>query len=182
MVGAVNGQIVIQTILPSFIVTLAFLFILRGLTLVGLKFATGGSTQLRGIDDVVHEGVVKSLFSGVALQGFFSWLASNNLIDKFDNGLPKVSGVPVSILWFIGFALIATWVLLRTRVGTGSTPPAEIRTQPAIPAFPSSRVKTGLFMLTATAAGLVAILRFSTPARPTRAVASKRNSRRSSRR
>ena len=158
MVGAVNGQLVIQTRLPSFIVTLAFLFILRGLTLVGLKFATGGSTQLRGVDDVVHEGVVKSLFSGVALQGFFSWLASNNLIDKFDNGLPKVSGVPVSILWFIGFALVATWVLLRTRVGnwiyaSGGDPNAARNS-----GVPVSRVKTGLFMLTATAAGLVAIL------------------------
>jgi len=100
-----------------FIVTLAFLFILRGLTLVGLKFATGGSTQLRGVDEVVQEGVVKSLFSGVAFQGFFSWLASQGLIEKFDTGLPKVSGVPVSIIWFIGFAIVATWVLLRTRVG-----------------------------------------------------------------
>jgi len=40
IVGAINGQLVIQTRLPSFIVTLAFLFILRGLTLVGLKFVT----------------------------------------------------------------------------------------------------------------------------------------------
>src|SRR5690606_40927179 len=35
-VGMVNAQIVIRTGLPSFIVTLAFLFILRGLSLVGL--------------------------------------------------------------------------------------------------------------------------------------------------
>src|SRR5580658_10395334 len=62
MVGAINGQLVIQTRLPSFIVTLAFLFILRGLTLVGLKFATGGSTQLRGVDEVVQGDLVKSLF------------------------------------------------------------------------------------------------------------------------
>ena len=42
--GAVNGTIVLKTGLPSFIVTLAFLFILRGASLVGLKIATGGST------------------------------------------------------------------------------------------------------------------------------------------
>src|SRR5690606_32135232 len=47
--GFANGQIVIHTGLPSFIVTLAFLFILRGLSLVGLKWATGGATQLRGV-------------------------------------------------------------------------------------------------------------------------------------
>src|SRR5260370_19547518 len=78
MVGAVNGQLVILTRLPSFIVTLAFLFILRGLTLVGLKLATGGSTQLRAVDDLVHEGLGQNLFSGVAFEGFFSWLATHN--------------------------------------------------------------------------------------------------------
>lgn len=39
--GAINGFIVLRSGLPSFIVTLAFLFILRGLTLVSLKLATG---------------------------------------------------------------------------------------------------------------------------------------------
>jgi simple sugar transport system permease protein len=158
IVGAINGQLVIQTRLPSFIVTLAFLFILRGLTLVGLKFATGGSTQLRGVDDVVQGDMVKSLFSGVAFQGFFSWLASNNLIDKFDNGLPKVSGVPVSILWFIGFAIVATWVLLRTRVGNWIYAAGGDANAARNSGVPVTRVKTGLFMLTACAAALVAIL------------------------
>ena len=158
VLGAINGQLVILTRLPSFIVTLAFLFILRGLTLVGLKFATGGSTQLRGVDEVVQDGVVKSLFSGVAFQGLFSWLAGQGLIEKFDTGLPKVSGVPVSIIWFIGFAIVATWVLLRTRVGNwiyaaGGDPNAARNS-----GVPVSRVKTSLFMLTACAAALVAIL------------------------
>jgi simple sugar transport system permease protein len=158
VIGAINGQLVIRTRLPSFIVTLAFLFILRGLTLVGLKLATGGSTQLRGVNDVVQDGLVKSLFSGVAFQGFFSWLASHGLVEKFDTGLPKVSGVPVSIIWFIGFALVATWILLRTRVGNwiyaaGGDPNAARNS-----GVPVSRVKTGLFMLTACAAALVAIL------------------------
>jgi simple sugar transport system permease protein len=158
VVGAVNGQLVILTRLPSFIVTLAFLFILRGLTLVGLKFATGGSTQLRGVDEVVQEGVVKSLFSGVAFQGFFSWLASQGLIEKFDTGLPKVSGVPVSIIWFIGFAIVATWVLLRTRVGNWIYAAGGDANAARNSGVPVSRVKTGLFMLTACAAALVAIL------------------------
>jgi simple sugar transport system permease protein len=158
VVGAINGQLVILTRLPSFIVTLAFLFILRGLTLVGLKFATGGSTQLRGVDEVVHDGVVKSLFSGVAFQGFFSWLAGQGLIEKFDTGLPKVSGVPVSIIWFIGFAIVATWVLLRTRVGNWIYAAGGDANAARNSGVPVSRVKTGLFMLTACAAALVAIL------------------------
>lgn len=158
VLGAINGQLVILTRLPSFIVTLAFLFILRGLTLVGLKFATGGSTQLRGVDEVVHDGVVKILFSGVAFQGFFSWLASQGLIEKFDTGLPKVSGVPVSIIWFVGFAIVATWVLLRTRVGNWIYAAGGDANAARNSGVPVSRVKTGLFMLTACAAALVAIL------------------------
>jgi simple sugar transport system permease protein len=158
VVGAINGQLVILTRLPSFIVTLAFLFILRGLTLVGLKFATGGSTQLRGVDEVVQDGVVKSLFSGVAFQGFFSWLASQGLVEKFDTGLPKVSGVPVSIIWFIGFAIVATWVLLRTRVGNWIYAAGGDANAARNSGVPVNRVKTGLFMLTASAAALVAIL------------------------
>jgi simple sugar transport system permease protein len=158
VLGAINGQLVILTRLPSFIVTLAFLFILRGLTLVGLKFATGGSTQLRGVDEVVHDGVVKSLFSGVAFQGLFSWLAGQGLIEKFDTGLPKVSGVPVSIVWFIGFAVAATWVLLRTRVGNWIYAAGGDANAARNSGVPVSRVKTGLFMLTACAAALVAIL------------------------
>jgi simple sugar transport system permease protein len=158
IVGAINGQLVIQTRLPSFIVTLAFLFILRGLTLVGLKLATGGSTQLRGVDEVVQDGVVKSLFSGVAFQGLFSWLADRGLVEKFDNGLPKVSGVPVSIVWFVGFAIVATWVLLRTRVGNWIYAAGGDANAARNSGVPVNRVKTGLFMLTASAAALVAIL------------------------
>jgi simple sugar transport system permease protein len=158
VVGAINGQLVIRTRLPSFIVTLAFLFILRGLTLVGLKFATGGSTQLRGVNDVVQDGVVKSLFSGVAFQRFFSWLASKDLIEKFDNGLPKVSGIPVSIIWFVGLAIVATWVLLRTRVGNWIYAAGGDANAARNSGVPVTRVKTGLFMLTACAAALVAIL------------------------
>jgi len=157
-VGALNGQLVIRTRLPSFIVTLAFLFILRGLTLVGLKIATGGSTQLRGVDEVVGDSVVKNAFSGAAFQDLFSWLANHDLIEKFDTGLPKVAGVPVSVLWFIGFALVATWVLLRTRVGNWIFAAGGDANAARNSGVPVNRVKTGLFMLTASAAALVAIL------------------------
>jgi simple sugar transport system permease protein len=158
VLGGLNGQMVIRTRLPSFIVTLAFLFILRGLSLVGLKWATGGSTQMRGIGDQAGEGIVRELFSGVAFEGVFSWLAANDIIAKFPNGTPTVTGMPVSIVWFIGFALLATWILLRTRVGNwifaaGGDPNAARNS-----GVPVDRVKTGLFMLTACAAALVAIL------------------------
>ena len=158
LLGGLNGQIVIRSRLPSFIVTLAFLFILRGLSLVGLKWATGGSTQMRGIGDQAGEGIVRELFSGVAFEGLFAWLAANDLIGKFPNGTPTVTGVPVSIVWFVGFALLATWILLRTRAGNwifaaGGDPNAARNS-----GVPVDRVKTALFMVTAFAAALVAVL------------------------
>jgi simple sugar transport system permease protein len=158
LLGGLNGQIVIRTRLPSFIVTLAFLFILRGLSLVGLKWATGGSTQMRGIGEQAGEGFVREIFSGTALEGLFSWLAAHDIIAKFPNGTPTVTGVPVSIIWFILVAVVATWLLLRTKAGnwifaSGGDPNAARNS-----GVPVDRVKTALFMLTACAAALVAIL------------------------
>jgi simple sugar transport system permease protein len=158
ILGGLNGQIVIRTRLPSFIVTLAFLFILRGLSLVGLKWATGGSTQMRGIGAQSGEDIVREIFSGTALEGLFSWLAAHDMIAKFPNGTPTVTGVPVSILWFIGFALVATWLLLRTRAGNWIFAAGGDANAARNSGVPVDRVKTSLFMLTACAAALVAIL------------------------
>jgi simple sugar transport system permease protein len=158
LLGGINGQIVIRTRLPSFIVTLAFLFILRGLSLVGLKWATGGSTQMRNIAEQAGNGLVREIFSGIALEGLFGWLAAHDVVAKFPNSAPTVRGVPVSIVWFVAFAAVATWLLLRTRIGnwifaSGGDPNAARNS-----GVPVDAVKTGLFMLTAMAAALVAVI------------------------
>ena len=116
-IGVTNAQLTMHTGLPSFIVTLAFLFILRGLTLVGLKWASGGATQLRGMKEAAADSPLAPIFSGDAFTGLFSWLGSQGIIETFPSGAPKVPGIPVEILWFILIALAATWVLLRTRFG-----------------------------------------------------------------
>ena len=158
VMGLVNGQIVLRTRLPSFIVTLAFLFILRGLTLVGLKWATGGSTQMRGIREAAGGSFAYEIFSGDALEGLFGWLADNDLIEKFPNGVPKIQGVPVEILWFVGLAFLATIVLNNTRFGnwifaSGGDPNAARNS-----GVPVTKVKTILFMVTALSAALLAII------------------------
>jgi simple sugar transport system permease protein len=158
MIGGVNGLIVLRTGLPSFIVTLAGLFVLRGASLVGLKLFTGGSTQLRGVRDAVEGDWLAPIFSGEAFGGLFAWAASQGLIDTFKNGAPKVPGIPVEILWFAGFALVATYVLLRTPVGnwifaTGGDTNAATNS-----GVPVRKVKISLFMLTAAAAALVAVI------------------------
>jgi simple sugar transport system permease protein len=160
--GLVNGQIVIHTGLPSFIVTLAFLFILRGLSLVGLKWATGGATQLRGVREAATDNPLDAffyeLFSGDALEGLFAWLASVDIIGRFPNGQPKVTGMPVEILWFIGLALLAAFVLTRTRYGNWIFASGGDANAARNSGVPVRRVKTSLFMLTAACAALVAII------------------------
>lgn len=157
-VGAINGNIVIRTGLPSFIVTLAFLFVLRGLSLVGLKMATGGSTQLRGVRDAIEGDWLAPFFSGDAFTGLFRKLAEIGIIDTFKSGAPKVPGIPVEILWFILIALFATYVLLRTPVGNWVFASGGDRNAASNSGVPVNRVKVSLFMVTACCAALVAII------------------------
>lgn len=157
-VGAVNGNIVIRSGLPSFIVTLAFLFILRGLSLVGLKAATDGSTQLRGVRDAIEGDWLARFFSGDAFQGLFAWMGEVGIIDTFKNGTPKVPGIPVEILWFIVIALAATYILLRTPAGNWVFAAGGDTTAASNSGVPVNRVKISLFMLTAFCAALVAII------------------------
>ncbi|SEM91836.1 monosaccharide ABC transporter membrane protein, CUT2 family [Loktanella fryxellensis] len=158
LAGTLNGAIVLKTGLPSFIVTLAFLFILRGISLVGLKLATDGSTQLRGVRDAVEGDFLRPLFSGDAFPGLFAWGAQVGIVETFANGSPKVPGIPVEILWFIALTLAATWVLLRTPYGNWIFASGGDRAAASNSGVPVRRVKISLFVLTACCATLVAII------------------------
>ena len=157
-IGALNAQIVLRTALPSFIVTLAALFILRGLSLVGLKWATGGSTQLRGVTSGLGDDWLMPYFSGDAFEGLFAWFAANGWIDTFRSGLPKVPGIPVEIIWFVLLTIAATWVLLRTPWGNWIFAAGGDATAASNSGVPVRRVKIALFVLTACCAALVAII------------------------
>ena len=125
---------------------------------MGLKCATGGSTQLRGIGEAVGDTVLRRMFSGVAFGDFFAWLASHDIVDKFENGHPKVDGVPISVVWFVAIAALATWILLRSRVGNWIFASGGDSNAARNSGVPVDRVKTGLFAMTACAAALVAII------------------------
>jgi simple sugar transport system permease protein len=139
-VGAFNAQIVLKTGLPSFIVTLASLFILRGLTLVGLKWVTGGSTQLRGIREAVGESWALQLFSGDVLAGTLG------------------PGIPVEVMWFVAVTLLGAFVLARTRSGNWILAAGGDAQAARNSGVPVADVKAALFMVTACCAALVAIL------------------------
>ena len=158
-VGVINGTIVLRTHLPSFIVTLAFLFILRGVTLVGLKWATDGSTQLRGIRDAIPDDHwLLDFLSGNAFEGAFLQFAEWGLIDTFKSGLPKVQGIPVEIIWFVLLTALATWVLLKTRFGNWIFASGGDAVSARNVGVPVARVKIIMFCTTACAATLVGVM------------------------
>lgn len=158
MIGAANGLVVLRTGLPSFIVTLAGLFMLRGLSLVGLKALTGGSTQLRGVRDAMAGDWLAPLFSGDAFAPVFAWAAEQGWIAKLPNGAPSVVGIPVEILWFVALACLATWVLLRTPTGNWIFAAGGDSNAAQNSGVPVRKVKIVLFVVTAMAAALLAVM------------------------
>ena len=93
VIGFANGVLVVRTGLPSFIVTLGTLFVFRGLT-IAVSRALTRRTQLGGLDQVPGYESARVVFASDPAGPF-----------------------RVSILWWLGLAALATWLLLRTRWG-----------------------------------------------------------------
>jgi simple sugar transport system permease protein len=124
-IGFVNGYLVVRTAIPSFLVTLGTFFMLRGLNLALTKQVTGNVAT----NDVSN------------IDGFGS--AQNVFASQFTVGGVAIK---VTLLWWVGFAIVATLILLRTHIGNwifavgGSAPSSR-----AV-GVPVKRVKIGLFM------------------------------------
>jgi simple sugar transport system permease protein len=133
-VGIGNGLLVVRTGLPSFIVTLATLFVLRGLT-IGVSRLLTGRTQLGGIRDVPGADGAAIVLAGTPL-----------------------GPVRAVVLWWIACAALGIWALRHTVFGnwvlaTGGD--AEAARNAGVPV---ARVRVALFALTALAACLVAVI------------------------
>ena len=161
--GALNGWLVVRTGLPSFIVTLAFYFVLRGLSLA-LSVMMTGKTILSSngpnilSDMIAADPVVHALFQGHVLAGLFDALAHAGLIAARDDGTALAIGVPKVVVWWLVLTAAGAFMLARMRVGNwilavGGDPNAAKNV-----GIPVGRVKIGLFMLTAFCAALFAIL------------------------
>lgn len=156
--GWLNGYLVVRTKLPSFIVTLAFMFILRGLTLV-LSTHFSNSTIVSGVGArVTQDPVVHALFQGTTLHGVFGWLASAGVIDKLPNGEPVVNGLPKVMLWWLAMAIGAGFVLSRTRYGNWIFTVGGDANAAKNVGVPVNRVKISLFVFTAFCACLFGVL------------------------
>ena len=66
--------------------------------------------------------------------------------------------IPVEIVWFLGIALVATWVVLRTPLGDWTFAPAGDAGTATASGVPGRRVNGALFMVTACGAATVAIM------------------------
>ncbi|MBA2289959.1 MAG: ABC transporter permease [Chloroflexia bacterium] len=137
VVGFSNGLLVRLTRLPSFIITLATLFVIRGLTIAVTRIVTG-RTNVGGLNDAAGYAAAQRVFdSEITIRG---------------------AGFPISIFWWIGLTALATWVLIRTPYGNwifGSGGNEQAAHNVGVPV---NRVKISLFIVTAVAAWLVAVI------------------------
>ncbi|MEP1446067.1 MAG: ABC transporter permease [Paraglaciecola sp.] len=155
LIGALIGYIVVRTKLPSFIVSLAFLFILRGLT-IALSILFTNKTIVSGVNNGAEDDWLAPLFGGEFGQSIFNWLAQIGVMDTYADGEPIVTGIPMVIIWSIALACISSWVLFFTRFGnwifaTGGDPKAASNM-----GIPTAKVKVILFMFTAFCAAVYA--------------------------
>ncbi len=137
LLGFLNGLLVVKTKLPSFIITLGTLFILRGLA-IAIPRGRTNRTQLGGLDDVPGFDIIDKLF-GTKIQ-----IAGGN----FD----------IAILWMFGLGALASWFLSRTRVGNWVFGVGGDTNAARNVGVPVDKLRIGLFMLTAFAGFLVALI------------------------
>ena len=158
-IGAVNGFIVIRTGLPSFIVTLASLFILRGFTIF-LPQLIERKTIIGGIKDAAEGDWLAPLFGSKILTGLFQWMGDMGVIGTFAQGSragqPLVDGVPMLIVWAIALIIFGHVLLTRTKFGNWIFATGGDAQAARYVGVPVNRVKILMFMFTAFCATVFA--------------------------
>jgi simple sugar transport system permease protein len=140
-VGYCNGLTVVKSGLPSFIITLGSLFIVRGLTIAVSKIITG-RTQLGGITESSGYGFMSSLF------------CSNLTISGVD--------FPISILWWILFVIVGYFLLNHTQIGNWIFATGASKESSMLMGIPVAQVKISLFIVTAFCAWFIAVIQVTT--------------------
>ena len=154
-IGALNGYLTVKTKLPSFIVTLASMLVLRGLAIAVTRYVAG-YTQISKITATDPDSFIIPLFGGTMGQSLFRWMAAEGLMNTKPDGAPIIAGFPISILWWIGLTAIATWILLRTSFGNWIFAVGGDEVAARNVGVPVNRVKIILFAVTAISGVLFA--------------------------
>lgn len=124
-IGFVNGWILMKTKLPSFIVTLATFLMLTGLNL-GLTRLIGGSVSSPSISTMDGFKSAQAIF------------ASSVTIGSVD--------VKITVFIWIALVAVASWVLLRTKVGNWIFAVGGDSNAARAVGVPVKATKIGLFM------------------------------------
>lgn len=135
LIGLVNGLLVVRTGLPSFIVTLATFFVLRGVNLAVTKGITG-TVRVSGVDEGEGFESARVLFATQVGDSSFQ----------------------VTLIWWIALTLIATWLLTRTTFGNWIYASGGDRNAARNAGVPVARTKVILFVMTSLAAALVGVM------------------------
>jgi simple sugar transport system permease protein len=143
-IGFVNGYLVMRTGIPSFLITLSTFFMLQGINL-GVTKAVTGTVATPNVSELDGFTAAKAVFASDLNLGFMS--------------------LKITVIWWIIFVLIATWILLRTRVGNWIFAVGGNAASARAVGVPVKKVKIGLFMGVAFAAwflGMHLLFAFST--------------------
>ena len=160
-IGFLIGQIVVRSGLSSFIVTLGFLFFLRGLTEVWFRYFNDGSTQISGLPDFKEESTFAYVFGGQTFGFLYDWAFQlGQWLDLGWNtnrkGLQWVTGLDARVAWWLIIALGAWFVLSRTQLGNWIYATGDNKEAARANGVPVNKVKIGLFMFTAFCATVFA--------------------------
>ena len=127
LIGVFNGWLVTKTGIPSFLITLSALFMLFGINLGFTKLVTN-AVSTPNVAGVPGFEVIKAFFAFRLQFG--------------GEGGPQFS---ILILWWLVFVLIATYVLMRTRIGNWILASGGNSASARAVGVPTKRVKIGLF-------------------------------------
>ncbi|MET7686641.1 ABC transporter permease [Streptomyces sp. NPDC005483] len=133
-IGFLNGWLVVRTGLPSFLITLGTFLILQGVNLAVTKMVTGNVAT----DDISN------------MDGFDQ--AKKVFASSFEVGGVQIK---ITIVYWLVFAALATWVLLRTRYGNWIFAVGGNKDSARAVGVPVNFTKISLFMLVGFAAWFV---------------------------
>ncbi|MDN3025543.1 ABC transporter permease [Streptomyces sp. S.PB5] len=125
-IGFLNGWLVVKTGLPSFLITLGTFLILQGVNLAVTKLVTG-NVATDDISDMDGFSGAKKIFAS-----------------SFEVGGVQIK---ITIVYWLVFAAIATWVLLRTKYGNWVFAVGGNKDSARAVGVPVTFTKISLFML-----------------------------------
>jgi simple sugar transport system permease protein len=124
-IGFVNGFLVTKTKIHSFLITLGMMLVLYGLNLFVTKLVTG-QVASNSISDMDGFETGKAVFAASIPVGGVN--------------------VRITVLWWLLFVAVATWVLLRTKVGNWIYAAGGDQESARAVGVPVTATKIGLFM------------------------------------